>query len=583
MSLIKNINIIFSVKEKKKIILLLLLNLTSAIIEIFSITLVFPLLAFILNPFFFEKFTFFQKFKNSFLLNIIHEYQFFFIILIMIIFILKYFYSFFIVKFQARILATLEKDLKLKVFKSYINKPYIFFLNNKASQLIVNINISIQEFIFFFLNSIIGIITEAIIFIGLILVFFYVTSFVFLINKIYFLSVPIFIFFVYIYLRVVFKKNKLAGAIATQEVMATQKYIQQGFQSIREIKLFHSHRYFVNKLHITLESLQKQNLFLYSAPYYPRLFLEFIFIILIFILISVLIYLNFSSIKILTILGGFAAISFRIFPSFNRMINAIQMIRNHRHLLDIISNALESKELEENILDVQSPKNFEKNICTTSENFISIKKLTFKYNVNSKNVFKNFNFQIYKNEFICIVGKSGCGKSTLIDIISGLIKPDEGEVLVDGQDIYKNKKLINLWQERISFVPQNVFLFNDTISQNIALLDIENNQINKDRIKQLIEDFELSDFIKSLDFGLDTVINENVLNISGGQRQRIAIVRAFYKNSDIIIMDEPTNSLDKITEKKIILKILENRSNKTIILVTHNEDIIKYADRVIRV
>jgi hypothetical protein len=288
MSLIRNIDIIFSVKEKKKIILLLLLNLTSAIIEIFSITLVFPLLALILNPFFLEKFNFFQKMKNSFLLNIIHEYQLFFIILIMIIFILKYFFSFFVVQFQAKILTTLEKDLKLKVFNSYINKPYIFFLNNKVSQLIVNINISIQEFISFFLTSIIGIITEAIIFAGLIIIFFYITTFVFTINNIYFLSIPIFIFFVYIYLRVVFKKNKSAGAIATQEIMATQKYIQQGFQSIREIKLFHSQGYFVDKLRKTLESLQKQNLFLYSVPYYPRLFLEFIFIILVFIIINII-------------------------------------------------------------------------------------------------------------------------------------------------------------------------------------------------------------------------------------------------------------------------------------------------------
>jgi ATP-binding cassette subfamily C protein len=365
--------------------------------------------------------------------------------------------------------------------------------------------------------------------------------------------------------------------------MATQKYIQQGFQSIREIKLFHSQRYFVDKLRKTLESLQRQNLFLYAVPYYPRLFLEFIFVILVFVLISVLIYLNFSSIKILTILGGFAAISFRIFPSFNRMINAFQMIRNHKHLLDIILTALENKETDEKILEIHPAKRVENNISIPSKNFISVNNVTFKYNTNSKNIFNNFNLRIQKNEFICVVGKSGCGKSTLIDIISGLIKPDEGEVLVDEQYIYKNKKLIDLWQERISFVPQNIFLFNDTISQNIALSDIDNHRIDENRLQQLIKDFELHDFIKSLDLGLDTIINESVLNISGGQRQRIAIARAFYKNTDIIIMDEPTNSLDKITEKKIFSKIIQNRANKTIILITHNEDIAKYTDRVVRI
>ena len=581
MNIFKKINKVFEKKQKKKLKLLMLMHFSSTIIEIFSIALIFPLLVFILNPDYFSNNLLLKNIYNYLPEGVVQNNQLFFICLVMVVFILKYIYSVLVVRIQSDILTKLEGELKLKVFQNYLNRPYSFFLKNRVSQLIVNINISITEFIGFFINPVVGIITEIFILVGLLVLLLYASTAMFDVNIWFILALPAFILLIVLYLKLIFKKHREAGSIATKDITTSQKFIQQGFQSIREVKLFHNEKYFSKKLKTTLDSLQKQNFFLFSVPYYPRILLEFTFIILVFGIILILVYLEYSSVRILTILGGFAAVSFRIFPSLNRITTSYQMIKTHKHLLDILYDNLkdDNKDLE--------ALNFEENEKINSSKFlfkkeIILNNIEFQYTPNSKKILNGLDLQIKKNEFICLFGKSGSGKSTLVDLISGLIKPTEGKILVDDKDIYHDSATLRSWQELISFVPQNIFLLNESISKNISFSDLSTEkEPDIERINKLVKDFELDTLINSLENGLETVISENITNISGGQKQRVAIARAFYKNSEIIIMDEPTNSLDAATEEKIISKIYENKDDKTIIVVSHNEKIKKYCDRVI--
>ena len=212
------------------------------------------------------------------------------------------------------------------------------------SQLIVNINISITEFIGFFINPVVGIITEIFIFCLLVLLL-YASTAMFDVNIWFISALPAFILLIVLYLKLIFKKHREAGSIATRDITTSQKFIQQGFQSIREVKLFHNEKYFSKKLKTTLDSLQKQNFFLFSVPYYPRILLEFTFIILVFGIILILVYLEYSSVRILTILGGFAAVSFRIFPSLNRITTSYQMIKTHS-VTDVFFDLDHTQDLE---------------------------------------------------------------------------------------------------------------------------------------------------------------------------------------------------------------------------------------------
>jgi ABC-type multidrug transport system fused ATPase/permease subunit len=175
------------------------------------------------------------------------------------------------------------------------------------------------------------------------------------------------------------------------------------------------------------------------------------------------------------------------------------------------------------------------------------------------------------------VGESGIGKTTIINLILGLIKPTTGKILIDNKkDISEN---INVWQNSIGYVPQNIYLSDDTIKQNIAF-GIPGNKINERLLKRSIIQSNLSKLVKNSKFGADTKIGEFGDKLSGGQKQRIGIARALYNDPKILILDESTSSLDIETERKIIEEIKLLKSKKTVIIVSHRLSSLKYCDSV---
>ena len=214
-------------------------------------------------------------------------------------------------------------------------------------------------------------------------------------------------------------------------------------------------------------------------------------------------------------------------------------------------------------------KEFKKQIFKTND--INFSKLLFKnvsYNYQNEKELGNFeksfkalnnlNFNIKAGEKIGISGLSGSGKSTLINLILGLIRPTNGEIIIT--DINLND-IISLWQKNIGFVQQNIFLINGSIKENIAfgenLDDIDINKLNK-----VIKMSNLNSFLKSLPDGINSIVGEKGSKISGGQSQRISIARSLYRNPSLIIFDEATNALDKINEEEIIGTILSLDSSK---------------------
>ena len=209
---------------------------------------------------------------------------------------------------------------------------------------------------------------------------------------------------------------------------------------------------------------------------------------------------------------------------------------------------------------------------------ISFKDLSFSYNNNDGDVLTNINLSFNLNSKIGIVGKTGSGKSTFIDLIMGLLKPTSGKILIDENEL--NDDLISTWQNQISHVPQSIFLINDTIKNNITF-NINETEVDIERLKQVIIYAELEDFINKSEKGLDTIVGENGINISGGQKQRIGIARALYKNKSILIMDEATSALDYDTENKIINNIMQNFPNISLLSITHRVNSLKDFSQII--
>ena len=259
----------------------------------------------------------------------------------------------------------------------------------------------------------------------------------------------------------------------------------------------------------------------------------------------------------------------RIIPSVNRILLAIQTINFGEAAIKMISdnfNESDSKNNYTKIMDL-GKFNFSKNL-----NFENV---DFKFN-NDTQIFNKINFNIQKGDFVGVFGETGVGKSTLLNLLLGLIKPSGGEIKVDNYDIHKN---LRGWQLKIGFVPQNIYLLDDSISKNIAF-GFDGNKIDKERLENTIKEAQLEKFVQSLPDKENTFVGERGMQVSGGQLQRIGIARAIYSNPEVLIFDESTSSLDNETELKIMETIKSIKKDKTIIFVSHKKTPMKFCNKI---
>ena len=193
-----------------------------------------------------------------------------------------------------------------------------------------------------------------------------------------------------------------------------------------------------------------------------------------------------------------------------------------------------------------------------------IENVYFSYD-KKNNILENVNLNIKKGDIIGIKGESGSGKTTLINLIIGFINPDKGNIIINGVDlgIVKNK-----WFELISYIPQDFYLFNATIKENITFFQ-KDELVDFKKFNQCLKDANIYDFIQTLENKENNYVGENGSLLSGGQKQRLAIARSLYFNKEIIIVDEATSSLDD-TNEEIIFNTLKHLSGKTKIVITHS-------------
>ena len=348
------------------------------------------------------------------------------------------------------------------------------------------------------------------------------------------------------------------------------KSLMETFSIIKEVKIYNKYNFFLkkydylNKFHANI--IMKVS----NINIYPRNFLEMISIIFLSILIIISIKSGINFDKLLVLIGLYVASAYRLLPSLNKLLSGIQNFRIGKKVLENIYDQLETKKLieENNFLESSNEIKFDKEIF--------LKNFSFNFKKASKVIISDANFKIIKNENIGIVGKSGEGKSTIINFILGLLSPTEGQFLVDGVEI--NPASLN-WRKKIGYVGQSFNLLDDDIYQNI-LFGNPSNENNLAKVKNIIEKCELSELEKNLDLQKKQSLGEKASKLSGGEIQRIGIARALFNSPEILIMDEATNSLDKLTEKKILDMIYRLSKNITLIMISHNIENLSHCDKV---
>ena len=543
----------------KKFLYLGLLIVMAMLLEVFSISLVIPVLGIMQDPSFFKN-----LFSDSeFLKSLDHIEQIYFAVFVLCsVFTVKLFFLIFLNYSQFKYTTTLQIEITKKLMMQYLFMPYENYFKRSSSEFMRNLRDESGSFVYGIITPILTLTIEILVIIGISILLF---------SQIGLASISILliiVFFSAIYIKFTKKIIQKLGKERFFYEEKVIKNINEFFYSIRDIKIYFLQNYFIGRFWNVLNGFASSLRKFLTFAVLPRLIIELVLIFFLGALLILLTLKNDNLEQTIVTLGLFAAASFRLLPSLNKIISSQQTLRYQVPSVNEIY-----KELNNNYLK-NIPKS--KNVLSFKKT-LELKNIDFYYN-SKKVILKNLSLKVKFGEKIGIIGHTGSGKSTLIDIIAGLLFPTSGQLIIDNKKINLKKQL---WKHNIGYVSQNTCLIDDTIKANIAFGNF-NDDINNERILKILSDVEMSRLVKSLRYKTSTIIGERGITLSGGQKQRLGLARALYHKPKLLILDEAFSALDTKTELKIFNKISKDYKDITIINIAHKGSSLKFCDKVYR-
>ena len=485
-----------------------------------------------------------------------------FMVFLIVFFIIKTVFLIYLSFSHNTFVFNLQESISKKLFSVYLHQSYTFHLQRNSSELVRNVIGEVQQLTGVF-SAGLTFITELLVLLGITLLLFAIEPIGATI-VIVVLSLSGFIFD-----RYTKKYIKQWGEDRQYHEGLRMKHLHQGLHSVKDIKLLGREGYFVKQYntHNAGAAIMGRNQSVFQSL--PKLWLELLAIIGLSSLVLSMLSQGKQIDVIIPILGVFGVAAFRLMPSINRLISTGHVVRYFIPVINTIFNELAFFD-HKNKNDTDDVF-FKKNICIDSG--------VFQYQDTDVDVINNVSLCIRKGTTVGFIGGSGSGKSTIIDIILGFLPLMKGCVQVDGVNINVN---IKSWQRKIGYIPQDIYLIDDTLKKNIAF-GIDDNLIDDSAILNAINLAKLEDFIDNLSDGLETIIGEDGARLSGGQRQRIGIARALYHNPQVLILDEATSALDVNTETEVMQAINKLHGDKTIIIIAHRLSTVSQCDYVYKI
>ena len=540
---------------------LFVLILFSLIFESVGIALIFPILDLIVTEDIYSKYEFLFNVHPNLINYSKNQLIIIFISFFLIFFFFRTLYLIFFNIYKIRFITNIRYLVTQKVFEIYIKKNFIFFTKNEDSKIIRNLT-SECSYAVNLMNQLITLIVESLIVFTIMLMLIYVSS---TITLILFLMFGL----IFILIKKFTKKkiNKLSD-IRFQSSAKLLNVIQQFMSGIKEIIIDKKQNFFIEyfKEHNIL--INDSTRYAQSIQQIPRYLIEFAVVLF----ISIFIYLSLKTentfVSIIPFLGLFTVSALRILPSINRIITSLQAIKFGIPAINEVNSIILSENNFKN-----NVTNVERENSLIFKDSIKIKKIKFSYN--NLETLSIEDFLIPKGSVVSIVGENGSGKTTLINILTGLIAANAGNITIDGKYIGDIK---SEWQDIITCIPQEPFLINESIKKNI-ILD-KDTKVEETRFKNAINFANLNELLEE-EKTSKIEVKESGKNFSGGQKQKISIARSIYKNSQIIFMDEPTNSLDVQSKQILINFIKSNKGKITFIIISHDSDIVDISDKTL--
>lgn len=560
------INYIFNRRQKRNLIILLILIVIGSVFELLGVSAILPLVSLVTNPRLVENTPWLRDVGDIFGLSSVNDYITVMAVILIFIYIIKNVYLIIMYDLQYRFTYNNQRRIAVRLMKSYMSQEYSFHLSKSSAELMRNINVDVQQFFVTVLN-ILQLITELLT--CLVLVCFLAFQ-DFVTTMLIMLIISIFLCIFYI----IFKNYSFKLGIKNREVSARlNRSMLQAFEGIKETKVFNKEGYFTQKYDSAYMEysnvIRKQNL----MGIIPKPIIESVSICGLLSVLAVRICIGGNAESFVPMLSVFAVSAFRMLPSFNRITSYMNSIQFNKASVDAVYSDL--KEIEklleeyekdqEDILEIQLKKQ------------LMLSNVTFRYPGSDNPVLDNINLTIPYDSAVALIGASGAGKSTLADIIMGLLPPQSGSVQADAIDVYQH---MHAWHKILGYIPQTIYLIDDTIANNIAYGD---EMIDETSLWSAIREAQLVEFINQLPEGVNTIVGERGVRLSGGQRQRIGIARALYRNPSILILDEATSALDNDTEAAVMEAITNLQGKTTMLIIAHRLTTIRNCDFIYEV
>tara|TARA_B100000787_G_scaffold100042_1_gene73881 strand:- start:716 stop:2440 length:1725 start_codon:yes stop_codon:yes gene_type:complete len=481
-------------------------------------------------------------------------------LIIIALFIFKNLFHASIFFFQGRLLKNIKLYISRKLFNFYLNQNYLYFVKKNTSIIQRTLSIDVGNTIIYIL-SLMNIAKECLILVAIIILLFFSNAEITIFLFTSFLTVASLFYF--LNKKKILKRGKEIQIYSSGLI----RIIYETIGLFKELKIYGLRDYQYKSYSNKIEKSER-NIFLnYFITSMPRLFLEMTAVILIVIIIFMQLQKNNDIITILPFLSLMVVVALRLIPVFNSLATSLSNLKAIQPSFDLIFSELNNIPKNDNIEGNVEYLKFKKNIKLTN--------VSFNYD-DKNNIINNLNFEINKGDKIGIIGSSGAGKSTLVNIIMGLFKHKKGKIFIDDRELFREK---NQFIENISYVPQEVFLIEDRLKMNIAL-GVQEDKISIRKLMNVSKAAQIDNLINNLKDGFETIVEENGRNFSVGQKQRIGVARALYRDSDLIIFDESTSSLDNVTEKQFIDDIFRIFEDKTIIFISHKVSALRKCNKI---
>ena len=567
--MIKEANYILDKRQKLELLFLLAVICIGAFVELLGVSMILPLINVALDPSTIDTTWYLAIIKNTMCFTEVNQMIIFLALFLMGIYIIKNLYVTFMYNMQYRFIFNNQRYLAVKMMDVYMHQSYLYHVSKNVAELQRTITEDVNGFYTFILN-ILQLLAEASVCVVLVL-------FLMKTDIISTLVVAVLVGIFTILVGIISKKVLVKKGTENRRLcILLNKWLLQSFSGIKDIKVMNREEFFLKNYDETYHKfsiIQRQQSML---TFLSRPIMETVCICGLLITVIIKLTIQAADVKsFIPTLSVFAVAAFRMLPSFNRISGYISMIMFVKPSVEVLYNDLQDIEK----LKKSDTVNEINSLKLSLKDSIQIENVSFHYPESEKWILENVSVNIKANTSVAIIGASGSGKTTFVDIILGILEPQKGKISVDGKDINKN---IDSWHKSIGYIPQSIYLIDDTIEANIAF-GIAKKDIDDDLIQQVIKEAQLDTFIKELSEGIYTVVGDRGVRLSGGQRQRIGIARALYLQPEILILDEATSALDNDTEKEVMEAIDNLHGVRTMIIIAHRLSTIKNCDVIYEV